>query len=220
MKSIIHIEKIESEGVVFHNIKIEIEKDHLPGTWKSGSDDTLPKPPEAKKPEAPQKAAKGKGTKSLEEAFENTGLSVPDIAELIGVSTWAVRSWCLGYHRPTIDKINKIADMLEVSPRDVQRLLPRARRKSTRRENKPKLRLGYAIEPIGPDRFTAKDGETAVIFTIRRHRSRAIIDKIETNADTPLARKVARDGNVSGFGRLCHITAVNSAKKKKKAKKG
>jgi len=214
MKAVIHIEKVEFEKVVMTNVRIEVERDLIEGSLEFKT------PP---KPEAPQKAPKDKVEsvkRGLEEAFAKTGLSTAEIADLIGVTDWSVRSWCLGYHRPTIDKINKIADMLEVSPRDVQRLLPRARRKTTRREGKPKLRLGYAIEPIGPDRFTAKDGETAVIFTIRRHRSRALIDKIETNADTPLARKVARDGNVSGFGRLCHITAVNSAKKKKKAKKG
>ena len=217
MKSIIHIEKIESEGFVFHNIKVEIETEesHLPGTWKSGSNDTVPT--EASKPEAPKKAPKEKAgvvKQGLEQALAKTGLNTSEIADLIGVTDWAVRSWCLGYHRPTIDKINKISDLIGVSPREVQRLLPRARRKTTRREGKPKLRLGYAIEPIGPDRFTAKDGETSVVFTIRRHRSRAVIDKIETNADTPLARKVARDGNVSGFGRLCHVAQLNKKRKK------
>jgi len=217
MKSIIHIEKIESAGVVFHNIKIEIDniKAHLPGTWKSGSDDTIPT--EAAKPEAPKKAPKEKTEsvkQELEEAFAKTGLSTAEIADLIGVTDWAVRSWCLGYHRPTIDKINKISDLIGVSPREVQRILPRARRKSAKRAISRKRR-NYTIEAISSDRFVAKDGTTEVTFTVCKQGPRTVLAQIEGPVDTPLAKKVARDGRVSGFGRVCQAARMSARNRRK-----
>lgn len=207
MKSTIHIEKIEAEGVVFHNIKIEIDniKAHLPGTWKSGSDDTIPEKPAAE-PAAPR------ARRTLETALVGTGLTTKQLADLFGVSVWAVRAWCLGYNRPKDEKIAKIAQLLDMTPKEVSRLLPRRRpsRTAAKRVMRTRKARGYAIVAYPDGRFVANDGNTAVTFTVRKMGQRTVLDQIENGKDLPLARKLMRDGKVSGFGRVCQAARLNT----------
>jgi transcriptional regulator with XRE-family HTH domain len=208
MKSIIHIEKIEAEGVVFHNIKIEIDniKAHLPGPCRPNRTSTYPGGGPAAEPAAPR------DRRTLKTALAGTGLTTKQLADLFGVSVWSIRAWCLGDNRPKDEKIAKIAQLLDMTPKEVSRLLPRRRpsRTAAKRVMRTRKSLGYAIAAYPDGRFVANDGHTAVTFTVRKMGQRTVLDQIETGKDSPLGKKIARDGKISGFGRVCQAARLNT----------
>lgn len=207
----ISIEKAEVDGVVFHNIKINLEiSDTRPGEWRSGSNTDLPNNP---KPESPVKTvAKLRG--GLDEALEKTGLNNSEIAELLGVSNWTVRAWCLGYYRPIPRTLEKLAQLLNTDSSSVLKLFPRGRRRKAYVPtiSTKKVRKNYKVISITENRFAAINEKERVEFTTRKQGNRVVIAEITEGNATELARKVARDGKITGFGRVCHAARLNAVR--------
>lgn len=190
MKSIIRVEKLEFKNLVLHNLIVEIGE--LPQATKT-----------------PQTLQATKTRRTLKDAFKNTGVPLIEIARRLDVSEQTVRNWCSEEFRPQARSVRNIAIFLGVSVAEVREML-----------TPPGERLGkleYRLTPIGKNRFVAKDGETSVTFTVRRHKHRTYLNEIESGCDTLLAKKIEMDGSVSGFGRVCQAARLNNSEKKKKS---